>query len=34
LYAKQEINAKGDLNMELNFKSAKLSEIKEMIRGI
>lgn len=34
LYAKQEINAKGDLNMELNFKSAKLSEIKEMIRSI
>lgn len=34
LFAKQEINAKGDLDIELNFKSAKLSEIKEMIRSI
>ncbi len=34
LYAKQEINAKGDMDVELKFKAAKLSEIKEMIRSI
>ena len=34
MYAKQIINQKSDMNLQLNFKSAKLSEIKDMILSI
>jgi hypothetical protein len=34
MYAKQDITLKNNLNVNLSFKSAKLSEIKEMINSI